>query len=190
MSAEHSHSHADGDHSHSHGNEIPQGADVAVFAQNESKARKAIVKLGLKQVKGISRVTFKRKGGFIVAIDNPDVYRSPAGSYVVFGEAKVDDLNKRFAQASQLQAQAQAAAAVNQEPVDKSQEAILADFEAASLQDKVEEVDSSAPVDESGLEAGDIEVIVEQTGASRANAVKALRDHNGDMVNAIMALTS
>lgn len=181
----HTHTHADGEeHSHSH-DAIPDGADVQVISKNEEKARKLILKLGLKQVKGISRVTFKRRGGIIVAIDNPDVYRSAAGLYVVFGEAKVDDLNQRYAQAAEAGEAAPAEGAA-----DKLPELITADMQAASLQEKVEEVEDEGEVDESGIDSADIDVIIEQTGASRAKAVKAFREHKGDMVNAIMALTS
>lgn len=39
---------------------IPAGAGVAVHSRNEKKARKAIAKLGLKHVEGITRVTLRR----------------------------------------------------------------------------------------------------------------------------------
>ena len=39
---------------------IPAGASVAIHSRNEKKARKAIAKLGLKQVPGITRVTLRR----------------------------------------------------------------------------------------------------------------------------------
>lgn len=39
---------------------IPGGATVAVHSRNEKKARKAIGKLGLKHVPGITRVTLRR----------------------------------------------------------------------------------------------------------------------------------
>lgn len=39
---------------------IPGGASVAVHSRNEKKARKAIGKLGLKHVPGITRVTLRR----------------------------------------------------------------------------------------------------------------------------------
>ena len=39
---------------------IPAGASVAVHSRNEKKARKAIGKLGLKHVPGITRVTLRR----------------------------------------------------------------------------------------------------------------------------------
>jgi len=43
--------------------------------------------------------------------------------------------------------------------------------------------------DETGLEAKDIELVINQTNVSRAKACKALRAHKGDIVNAIMELT-
>ncbi|KAI5970412.1 EGD2 [Candida margitis] len=177
--------------------EIPQGADVNIISnKNEKKARELIKKLNLKQIKGISRVTFKQRGNLIYAIDSPDVYRSAAGTYVVFGEAKVDDMNQRIAEAQAQQAQQDAlskAAAPDASAAteDKSPEAITADLEKASLgENKVEEVeDDDEEVDESEFDPKDIALIVEQTHVSRAKAVKALKNHNGDMVNALMELS-
>ena len=39
---------------------IPAGAAVTIHSRNEKKARKAIAKLGLKHVPGITRVTLRR----------------------------------------------------------------------------------------------------------------------------------
>ena len=39
---------------------IPQGSSVTVHSRNEKKARKAITKLGLKHIEGITRVTLRR----------------------------------------------------------------------------------------------------------------------------------
>ena len=46
---------------------IPAGAQVAVHSRNEKKARKAIGKLGLKHVPGITRVTLRRPKGVSTA---------------------------------------------------------------------------------------------------------------------------
>ena len=43
--------------------------------------------------------------------------------------------------------------------------------------------------DETGLEPKDIELVMNQAGVSRAKAVKALKNQNSDIVNAIMELT-
>ena len=47
---------------HEHGGEttIPSGAGVTVHSRGEKKARKALAKLGLKQITGITRVTLRR----------------------------------------------------------------------------------------------------------------------------------
>lgn len=42
---------------------IPAGSAVAVHSRNEKKARKAIGKLGLKHIPGITRVTLRRPKG-------------------------------------------------------------------------------------------------------------------------------
>lgn len=39
---------------------VPGGAAVTVHSRNEKKARKAIAKLGLKHIPGITRVTLRR----------------------------------------------------------------------------------------------------------------------------------
>lgn len=176
--------------------EIPQGANVSILSKNEKKARELVKKLGLKQVKGITRVTFKQRGNLIYAIDQPDVYRSAAGTYVVFGEATVDDMNKRIAEAQQQQqAQQQAAGkegAEEAQPAEgevKSQGAITADLERAAEGEKPSGDADDEEVDESGLDPKDIDIIIEQTHVSRGKAAKALRKHDGDMVNAIMELS-
>jgi nascent polypeptide-associated complex subunit alpha len=56
---------------------IPAGAQVAVHSRNEKKARKAISKLGLKHIEGITRVTLRRPKNILFVISNPDVYKSP-----------------------------------------------------------------------------------------------------------------
>ena len=62
----------------------------------EKKARKAIAKLGLKPVPGILRVTIRKSKNILFVIQKPDVYKSPASdTYIVFGEAKIEDLSQK-----------------------------------------------------------------------------------------------
>ena len=42
---------------------LPAGSSVTVHSRNEKKARKAIAKLGLKHIEGITRVTLRRPKG-------------------------------------------------------------------------------------------------------------------------------
>ncbi|KAF5853921.1 hypothetical protein GGP41_006723 [Bipolaris sorokiniana] len=89
---------------------VPAGSSVAVHSRNEKKARKAIAKLGLKHIEGITRVTLRRPKNILFVINQPDVYKSPSSNtWIIFGEAKIEDLNSQ-AQASAAQQLAQAEA--------------------------------------------------------------------------------
>lgn len=52
-----------------------------------------------------------------------------------------------------------------------------------------EEEDDDEEVDDSGLEAKDIELVMTQASVSRKKAVKALKENGNDIVNSIMALS-
>jgi nascent polypeptide-associated complex subunit alpha len=56
------HDHGEHDH-HGHAEGIPAGASVSVHSRGEKKARKALAKLGLKHIPGITRVTLRRPKG-------------------------------------------------------------------------------------------------------------------------------
>lgn len=59
-------------------------------SRSEKKARKAMTRLGLKVVPGITRVTIRKTKNILFVIKKPDVYKGTAGeTYIVFGEAKV-----------------------------------------------------------------------------------------------------
>ena len=59
------------------------------------------------------------------------------------------------------------------------------DAAAAAAQPEEEE-----EVDETGVEPHDIDLVMTQAGVSRSKAVKALKTHDGDIVGAIMELTT
>ncbi|CAF2968588.1 unnamed protein product, partial [Rotaria sp. Silwood2] len=60
------------------------------------QARKALAKLGLRPVEKILRVTSRKSKNMLFFIQNPDVYKSPSSdTYIVFREAKIDDLSQR-----------------------------------------------------------------------------------------------
>jgi len=62
----------------------------------EKKARKIMGKLGLKQVAGVTRVTIRKSKNILFVINKPDVYKNPASdTYIVFGEAKIEDLSQQ-----------------------------------------------------------------------------------------------
>ena len=112
----------------------------------------------------------------LFVIQKPDVFKSPASdTYIIFGEAKIED----------LRAQAQTAAA------EQFKAPEVPKPELANKADKptIEEIDDGGEVDESGVEPKDVELVMSQAGVSRSKAVKALKTNDGDIVNAIMELT-
>jgi nascent polypeptide-associated complex subunit alpha len=107
---------------------------------------------------------------FVIA--KPDVLRSPnSDTYVIFGEAKIEDYG----------AQQQAQAAQSFLPMQSAPKPSPAVEAAATADD--EEVDAE------GIEDKDIELVMNQAGVSRSQAVTALRSTGGDIVSAIMELT-
>merc|ERR1712151_462555 len=140
--------------------------------------RKAVAKLGMKPVPGIVRVTVKKSKNILFVISKPDVHKSPnSDTYIIFGEAKIEDLS----------AQAQASAA--QQFTQQSADGAGAAAEGGGDAPKIEEVDEG-DVDETGVEPKDIELVMSQVSCSRGKAVAALKANNNDIVEAIMHLSS
>lgn len=67
--------------------------------RGEKKCRKALLKLGMKQMTGITRVTLKKRDGLIFVINDPEVLKSTTNenSFAVFGELKLEDPTQRLA---------------------------------------------------------------------------------------------
>merc|ERR1719333_877686 len=154
----------------------PDGKPRSKQSRSEKKSRKAMQKLGMKPVPGVMRVTVKKSKNILFVISKPDVFKSPASdTYIIFGEAKIEDLS----------AQAQTAAAEQFKAPDLPKPELA----KAAEKPQIEEVDGNEDVDESGVEPKDVELVMSQAGVSRAKAVKALKTNDGDIVNAIMELT-
>uniref|UniRef100_A0A1J3CI02 Nascent polypeptide-associated complex subunit alpha-like protein 3 n=1 Tax=Noccaea caerulescens TaxID=107243 RepID=A0A1J3CI02_NOCCA len=149
-------------------------------SRSEKKSRKAMLKLGMKPITGVSRVTVKKSKNILFVISKPDVFKSPASdTYVIFGEAKIDDLSSQL----QTQAAEQFKAPDPSKVISTGETSSGAAAAAAAAQDDEE-------VDEEGVEPKDIELVMTQAGVSRPRAVKALKDASGDIVSAIMELTT
>ncbi|KAJ4898161.1 Nascent polypeptide-associated complex subunit alpha-like protein 1 [Raphanus sativus] len=147
-------------------------------SRSEKKSRKAMLKLGMKPITGVSRVTVKKSKNIMFVISKPDVFKSPASdTYVIFGEAKIEDLSSQI----QSQAAEQFKAPDLSSMISKGESSSSA---AAVVQDDDEEVD------EEGVEPKDIELVMTQAGVPRPRAVKALKAADGDIVSAIMELTT
>uniref|UniRef100_A0A8C2KQB8 NAC-A/B domain-containing protein n=1 Tax=Cyprinus carpio TaxID=7962 RepID=A0A8C2KQB8_CYPCA len=150
-------------------------------SRSEKKARKAMSKLGLRQVAGVTRVTIRKSKNILFVITKPDVYKSPASdTYIVFGEAKIEDLSQ----------QAQLAAAEKFKVQGEAVSNIQENTQTPTVQEESEEEENNIEdVDETGVEVKDIELVMSQANVSRAKAVRALKNNNNDIVNAIMELT-
>lgn len=144
-------------------------------SRSEKKSRKAMQKLGMKTVPGVQRVTIKKSKNILFVISNPDVFKSPASeTYIIFGEAKIEDLSAQAqsAAASQFQMHPES------EPIEEKPETGI-----------IEEEEEDEELDEEGLNVQDIELVIAQANVSRAKAIRALRKSSGDIVSAIMELT-
>ncbi|XP_042162602.1 NAC-alpha domain-containing protein 1 [Oncorhynchus tshawytscha] len=153
-----------------------EGINRPKQSRSEKKARKAMGKLGLRPVHGVTRITIRKSKSILFVISRPDVFKSPASDiYIVFGEAKIEDLSQQVHKA---------AAEKFKVPVEPSP---LVPPAPPSL--TIKEESEEEEVDEGGLEQRDIELVMAQANVSRSKAVHALRHNTNDIVNAIMELT-
>ncbi|KAL3653742.1 hypothetical protein CASFOL_003423 [Castilleja foliolosa] len=156
----------------------PGAIDRLKQSRSEKKSRKAMLKLGMTPVTDVSRVTIKRTKNELFFISKPDVFKCPnSETYVIFGEAKIEDLS------SQLQT-----LAAQQFRMPDLSSVIANPENATSANSQADEDEED--VDETGVEPRDIDLIMTQAGVSRSKAVRALKTHSGDIVGAIMELTT
>lgn len=148
------------------------------MSRSEKKSRKAVQKLGMKPLPGVMRVQIRKSKNILFVINRPDVYKGAnSDTYVIFGEAKIEDLS----------AQATASAAEQF----RMQEAManIAEARGDKAAEPEGEEEEEGEVDETGVEPKDIELVMTQASVSRSKAVKALKAADGDIVSAIMELT-
>lgn len=142
-------------------------------------------KLGLKPILGVERVTLKKSKNIMFVINNPDVFRSPTdkSTYIIFGEGKIEDLKAKDAlmQQEQNASNPNAGRRSNQEPLRGNIPTPHTSTPAVAVNDE--------PVDESGVDPKDIDLVMSQAACLRSAAVKALKNNDNDIVNAIMELT-
>merc|ERR1711965_95799 len=150
-------------------------------SRSEKKSRKAMAKLGMKPVPGIIRVTVKKSKNILFVIKEPDVFKTStdnpkaAQTYVVFGKAEIEDLS----------AQATSAAVEQFKNPGAGLEVGGDDAPKADIADG----DDDGDEDPGDLDENDIELVVKQAGVTKAKAIKALKQNENDVVNAIMALS-
>uniref|UniRef100_A0A183UWQ5 NAC-A/B domain-containing protein n=1 Tax=Toxocara canis TaxID=6265 RepID=A0A183UWQ5_TOXCA len=177
-------------------------------SRSEKKARRLFSKLGLKSVNGVQRVCIRKSKDLLFVINKPDVFMSPrSDTYIVFGDAKVEDLNEyaRFAAAERLKPSDARMSGQNDR----------ADLSQVEQED---DSDQEGETDATGIEEKDIqlelivaglvqlpwqlvllvavrgaaivnpEIVCSQANVTRNRAIKALKKADNDIVNAIMEL--
>merc|ERR1711977_697680 len=150
-------------------------------SRSEKKSRKAMAKLGMKPVPGIIRVTVKKSKNILFVIKEPDVFKTSSdnpkapATYIVFGKAEIEDLS----------AQATSAAVEQFKNPGAGLDAASEDTPKLEVADG----DDDGDEDPGDLDENDIELVVKQAGVSKAKAIKALKQNDNDVVNAIMALS-
>ncbi|KAK4140214.1 uncharacterized protein C8A04DRAFT_40082 [Dichotomopilus funicola] len=153
---------------------LPAGSTAVIHSRNEKKARKAIEKLHLTRVPGITRVTLRRPKNILFVINNPEVYKSPnSNTYIVFGEAKIEDLN--------ASAQAAAAQQLASQTAEHDHAGHSHDHKHEAAKEEEEEEDDGEEVDAEGIEDKDIELVMTQANVSRKKAIKALKENDNDI---------
>merc|ERR1712151_738666 len=141
-------------------------------SRGEKKFKKSLVKMGLKQVTGINRVTLKTSKQFVLYIEDPDILKSTDNAYVIFGECKMFDYGQNFAADKAAQFQKPEEAKVNE----------TADKPEVKVDEDAEEGDAEDPGD---IAEDSINTLMEYANRSRAKAIKGLKKTNGDVVEAI-----
>eukprot|EP00696_Hemimastix_kukwesjijk_P006367 gnl/Hemi2/18066_TR5973_c0_g1_i1.p1 gnl/Hemi2/18066_TR5973_c0_g1~~gnl/Hemi2/18066_TR5973_c0_g1_i1.p1 ORF type:complete len:201 (-),score=101.85 gnl/Hemi2/18066_TR5973_c0_g1_i1:148-750(-) len=161
-------------------------AGAGKHSRAEKKNRKAMQKLGMKPVSGVIRVVIRKSKTILFEIAQPDVYKSTASdTYVIFGEAKIEDLTQQaldqFKTKPEFAAAAQAAAAAVAQKQEKPAEGAAPAAAAA---------DDAGDEDAGSLDPQDINLVMQQGNVTRGKAIKALKANNGDVINAIMELST
>ena len=140
----------------------------------EKKVRKALSKLGMTKIEGVNRVTMKQKDSYILYVKEPEVFCSSQNqnSYIVFGELTFEDSERKLAQETIAEL--------------KKEGEKLKTVTEKKEEPKVEVVQEGEELSEEGLEKEAIETVMNEGKCSRQAAMKALRAHNGDPVEALL----
>ena len=140
----------------------------------EKKVRKALSKLGMTKIEGINRVTMKQKDSYILYVKDPEVFCSSQNqnSFIIFGELTFEDHERKLAQETIAEL--------------KKEGEKLKTVTEKKEEPKVEVVQEGEKLSEEGLEKEAIETVMNEGKCSRQAAIKALRAHNGDPVEALL----
>ena len=140
----------------------------------EKKVRKALSKLGMTKIEGVNRVTMKQKDSYILFVKDAEVFSSSQNpnSFIIFGELTFEDHERKLAQETIAEL--------------KKEGEKLKTVTEKKEEPKVEVVQEGEELNEEGLEKEAIETVMNEGKCSRAAAIKALRAHGGDTVEALL----
>ena len=159
--------------------------ETRVMSKGEKKARKALEKVGLVEVKNVTEFSLKRQGIKFV-IHDPAVYKMASSEhYVVYGEPKSEFMD---AKTRELLEQLQAAAQKKEE--EHHHEEGEEKKEEAAVEKTEEEKKEEAKAEEAAADndytpnEDDINVLMGQANTTREKAIAALKKTKGDLVTA------
>ena len=126
------------------------------------------------KVEGINRITMKQKDSNILYVKDPEVFNSSQNpnTFIIFGELTFEDHERKLAQETITK-------------LEKEGEKLKI-FKEKKEEPKVEVVQEGEELSEEGLEKEAIETVMNEGKCSRQAAIKALRAHNGDPVEALL----
>ncbi len=157
--------------------EKKQEEEEKVAGKSEKKVRKAISKLGMVKLEGVNRVTMKQKDNYILCVKDPEVYSSPQNenTFIIFGELTFEDPEKKMSQEAiaQMKKEGEKLKTVTEKPAEQKVEVVP---------------EEEGEISEEGLDKDAIETVMTEGNCSRQQAIKALRAHNGDPVEALLEI--
>ncbi len=143
--------------------------------KSEKKVRKALSKLGMIKVEGVNRVTMKQKDNYILCVKDPEVFTTPQNenTYIIFGELTFEDPEKKMSQEAiaEMKKEGEKLKTVTEKPAEQKVEVVP---------------EEEGEVSEEGLDKEAIETVMNEGKCTRQQAIKALRAHNGDPVEALL----
>ena len=159
---------------------------------NDQRLQQSLHNLGMNQIGAIEEANLFHEDGTVTHFTNPRVMASVEANIVsISGKPEKKQLQELFPGIinqlgiENLSRVAEQLASARKEEEKKAEEPEKKEEEAAAPAAAEEEA-----VDETGLSAQDIDLVVQQGKCTRAKAVEALRRNNGDIVNSIMELSA
>ncbi|KAL9647957.1 hypothetical protein ABK040_008225 [Willaertia magna] len=150
----------------------------------EKKNKKAIQKAGLKAFPGVKQVTIRSAQRLTLTIDDPEVYISESTGntavFIVFGKFNMEDPTQQRGQQAVQDLLSKTKSEVENDISELKPEETEQTTETEETQEELPE----------NITEKDVQMVVEQTGLSRNEAIRRIKQHNGDIIEAITSATN